>query len=53
MSWLVENWGTILIVLAILEAMLGAVPNDWLPYRSKILQFLKFLEEWGNPKTNK
>ena len=39
-------WATLentLIFIAALEAFLGALPNDWLKYKSQILKFFKFL----------
>ena len=39
--WL--TWENVIIVIAALEAFLGAIPNDWFKYKSYILKFFKFL----------
>jgi hypothetical protein len=40
-----ETWEIVVAVLIALEAFIGALPNNWIPYRSFILRFFKFLEE--------
>ena len=37
------TWENALIFMAALEAFLGALPNNWLKYKSQILKFFKFL----------
>lgn len=39
MEWLTLT--NILIAAGILEAALGAIPNNWLPYRSILLRLIK------------
>ena len=36
----------ILIFVAALEAFIGALPNNWVKYRSFILRLLKAIEEF-------
>jgi len=39
------TWENVIIVLAALEAAIGALPNNWVPYRSVVLKLFKFLED--------
>ena len=40
-----ETWAIVLVIIAALDAAIGALPNEWIPYRSIILKFFRFLEE--------
>ena len=45
--WL--TWENVLIAVGIFETTLGAIPNNWLPYRSFLLRavaaVVRFVEE--------
>ena len=40
------TWENILIFVAALEAFIGALPNNWVKYRSFILRLFKAVEEF-------
>lgn len=46
------TWEMVVVIIAALEAFVGALPNNWVPYHSIVLKFFKFLEEldFGNKK---
>lgn len=46
MEWFQENWLVLLpAIIAGLEVFLGALPNNFVPYRSLILRILKAIDE--------
>jgi hypothetical protein len=44
-AFLVEYWPIVVALIPAVEAFLGALPNNWIPYRSRILKVLKAVEE--------
>ena len=43
-EWL--TLANVLIAIGGLEALIGAVPNSWIPYRSLVLRLFKAIEEF-------
>ena len=43
-TWL--TLGNVIIAIGGIEALIGAVPNNWIPYRSLILRLFKAIEEF-------
>jgi len=42
--WL--TWQNVLIAIGGIEALIGAVPNNWIKYRSVLLRLFKAIEEF-------
>ena len=44
MEWILANWQLILFIAGLVETLIGALPNDKVPYRSVILKVLSYLD---------
>ena len=40
------TWTNVIIAAGGIEALIGAVPNNWIPYRSALLRLFKAIEEF-------
>ena len=40
------TWANLIIAIGGIEALIGAVPNNWIPYRSVILRLFKAIDDF-------
>jgi len=47
MKWFLDNWQLILFAMGLIETIIGALPNDKVPYRSVVLKVFAYLDGYA------